>query len=160
MTYTKKNYWDQIGEFPTLEELAEKHQRFHDECVYKLEELTKTQHRQNNPQLGDPLLKEPSISIKYDAGKPRVDLIPADALMEIGKVFDYGAKKYFKHNWCHGFDWSKLLGAALRHLFAWSMGENADKESGHSHLAHAASCVLMLLSHELRKIGQDDRFKL
>jgi hypothetical protein len=39
------------------------------------------------------------------------------------------------------------------------MGENdgRDHESGRSHLAHAACCVLFLLAYERRKVGTDDR---
>ena len=45
--------------------------------------------------------------------------------------------------------WSRLLGAALRHLFAWGAGKGKDDETGRSHLAHAAACVLFLLDYEM-----------
>jgi hypothetical protein len=96
---------------------------------------------------------------KHDSGKPRTDLLPPDALLEVSKVFTFGGNKYGDYNWCKGFKWSRLLGAALRHLFAFMRGEDKDPESNHSHLAHAACCVLMLISHEQRKLGEDDRWK-
>ena len=96
---------------------------------------------------------------KHDSGKPRTDLLPPDALLEVSKVFAFGGNKYGDYNWCKGFKWSRLLGAALRHLFAFMRGEDKDPESEHSHLAHAACCVLMLISHEQRKLGEDDRWK-
>lgn len=63
-------------------------------------------------------------------------------------------------NWAKGFTWSRLIGAALRHLFAFARGEDRDPESGLSHLAHAGCCILFLITHERCKLGTDDRFKL
>lgn len=98
-----------------------------------------------------------SGGIKNDAGKSRVDLIPSSALLEIGKVMEFGARKYAPNNWRKGFDWSRLYGAALRHLLAHKDGESTDKETGLSHLAHASCCLLFLLTHELEGLGNDDR---
>lgn len=96
---------------------------------------------------------------KHDSQKVRVELLPFTALEEVGKAFTYGAKKYADHNYRRGMAWSRLLGAALRHLFAWARGEAADAESGLSHLAHAGACVLMLLDAELHQLGTDDRWR-
>lgn len=95
--------------------------------------------------------------IKHDGEKPRLDLLPFDAVTEIAKVMTFGAAKYSDRNWEKGFVWGRLLGAALRHLFAWARREAADPETGLSHLAHAGCCVLFLLAHELRGLGTDDR---
>lgn len=100
----------------------------------------------------------PNNGVKYDSGKPRVDLLPFDALMEIGRVFGYGGKKYEDNNWAHGMNHSRMMGAALRHLFAYWNGEDNDPESGFSHLACAGCNVLMLLASRMRKCGVDDRF--
>ena len=61
------------------------------------------------------------------------------------------------HNWRKGFDWSRLYGAALRHLTAHMNGVNLDEESGLSHLSHAACCLMFLVEHEVRGLGSDDR---
>lgn len=99
--------------------------------------------------------------IKHDQHKPRTDLLPFDALLGVADVLRYGHEKYAKtggeRNWEKGMDWGRLLGAALRHLFAWARGEDTDQESGHPHLAHASCCVLMLYALTIRKIGRDDR---
>ncbi len=100
--------------------------------------------------------------VKLDAGKPRADLLPADALLEVAAVLDYGAKKYAARNWEKGMAWGRLSGALLRHLFAWMGGEERDPESGLRHLAHAACCALMLQALTLRAVGtkalsNDDR---
>jgi hypothetical protein len=96
-------------------------------------------------------------AVKFDSEKVPLDLLPFEALVEVGKVLNFGAKKYARHNWRKGFHWSRLLGAALRHLFSWARGEDRDPETGLSHLAHAACTVLFLLSHELEGLGEDDR---
>ncbi|WP_196794021.1 MULTISPECIES: dATP/dGTP diphosphohydrolase domain-containing protein [Bartonella] len=94
---------------------------------------------------------------KDDAGKARVELIPPLALIEIGKVLEFGAKKYGANNWRNGMHWSRFHGAALRHLLAWFGGEHKDAESDLSHLAHAACCILFLMECEAQQIGHDDR---
>lgn len=95
--------------------------------------------------------------VKADAGKPCVDLLPFDALEEVGKVLEYGKRKYAARNWELGMSWGRMLGACLRHLFAWARGVEVDAESGLHHLSHAACCALMLLALVLRKVGTDDR---
>ena len=88
---------------------------------------------------------------KADAGKPRPDLLPPLAVLEIAKVLEFGARKYAPDNWrkVEGWRW-RYAGAALRHLFAWLGGEARDPESGLLHLAHAGCCVLFLLEKEIK----------
>jgi hypothetical protein len=97
--------------------------------------------------------------IKNDQDKPRLELLSTAALLEISKVLAFGAKKYSAHNWRGGFDWSRLYGAALRHLLAHMDGEDKDSETGLSHLAHLGCCVMFLLEHEVKGLGHDDRYK-
>ena len=96
---------------------------------------------------------------KNDTEKNRLDLLPTEALEEIAKVLTFGAKKYADYNWTKGFVWSRLLGATLRHLFAFMRGEDKDPESGISHLAHAGCCILFLLYHEKHHTDLDNRHK-
>ena len=95
--------------------------------------------------------------VKHDGGKTRMDLLPPEALREIADVLALGAQKYDAHNWRKGFAYSRLIAAALRHLFAWVGGENKDPESGKSHLAHAACCLMFLITFEQTHTGTDDR---
>lgn len=97
--------------------------------------------------------------IKHDSGKARVDLLPSSPLLMIAEVMGFGAKKYAAHNWRGGFDQSRLIGAALRHILAYNDGEDTDPESGLSHIAHAGCCVLFLLEQIAKGTGQDDRYK-
>jgi hypothetical protein len=98
--------------------------------------------------------------IRHDEGKPRWDLIPPDAMLEVVKVFSEGAKKYEDRNWEKGMKWNKHFAAMQRHLWKWESGISLDEESGLNHLAHAAFGCLALLAYELRQIGEDDRPKL
>jgi len=94
---------------------------------------------------------------KFDAEKDRWDLLPTDAVRGVVRVLTFGAKKYGDRNWEKGMDWGRLYAAALRHMTAWWEGETRDPETGHSHLWHAATCILFLCAFELRDAGRDTR---
>ena len=94
---------------------------------------------------------------RFDSGKLRYDLIPPYVLDELAKIYTYGAKKYHPDNYLKGMDWRKVLGPALRHLYAWCRGSKKDLESGHSHLAHCIWNLCTLMIYEQKKIGRDDR---
>jgi len=94
---------------------------------------------------------------KFDAGKPRLDLIAPEFLLDIGKVLDFGAQKYGDRNWERGMSWSRAYAALQRHMLAWWSGEAVDAETGLSHLAHAGCCLMFLAAFEKRGAGTDDR---
>lgn len=73
--------------------------------------------------------------VKYDAGKPRLDLLPPKAVMALGEVMTYGAAKYGADNW-QGVAPERYTAALLRHLMAYMDGEETDAESGLPHLWH------------------------
>jgi hypothetical protein len=77
----------------------------------------------------------------------------------IVKVLQFGAKKYGERNWEQGGHWLRNFSALIRHVSAWSQGEDLDPESGLPHLAHAGCCILFMLAYQLRKIGTDNRPK-
>ena len=96
--------------------------------------------------------------LKYDAGKPRMDLLVAEADEVTAQVFTFGASKYGDFNWRKGFNYSRLHAALRRHLSAWSRGIDIDDESGLPHLAHARCCLDMLLYfHTTGHAELDDR---
>jgi hypothetical protein len=96
--------------------------------------------------------------VKFDAQKPRMDLLDAYAIEQLACVLTFGAQKYEAHNWRKGIVRGRLLAAALRHLFAYLRGEDRDPESGLSHVAHAMCCCMFLLGLEHRP-ELDDRYK-
>lgn len=88
-------------------------------------------------------------SVKHDTGKLRYDLLPFGAVDRIVEVLNFGAQKYAPNNWQNLQDFeARYFAAALRHLSKHAQGEAVDSESGLSHLAHAACCLVFLLSKE------------
>ena len=98
-------------------------------------------------------------AMKFDGGKPPLGLIPRSALIAEANVLAFGARKYAKHNWRGGMDWSRLIDAALRHITAFNDGEDADPETGISHLAHARCCLGFLIEYAEKGLGRDDRYQ-
>lgn len=94
---------------------------------------------------------------KFDSGKPGFELLPDDALGAIQKVLEFGAQKYAERNWELGMEWRRPWNACLRHLWAWMRREEADPETGMSHLWHAGCCILFLIAYEMRGVGTDNR---
>lgn len=97
--------------------------------------------------------------IKNDQAKSRLDLVPSYAIEEVGNVLRFGAEKYGEYNYLGGMAWTRLAGAALRHIYKWLRGEDIDNESGLPHLAHAAANCMMLIEYSMRSIGEDNRYK-
>ena len=95
--------------------------------------------------------------VKYDVGKPALELVAPEFLLGMADVLTYGANKYLPRNWEAGMRWGRPLGALQRHLLSWMMGEEIDPESGKHHLDHAACCLMFLRAYVARKIGEDDR---
>jgi hypothetical protein len=87
---------------------------------------------------------------KDDGGKLRYELLPMAPIDEVVRVLTFGAQKYADDNWRHVPDGEdRYYAAAMRHLSAWRQGENIDPETGRSHLAHAACCLVFLMElHE------------
>jgi len=96
---------------------------------------------------------------KFDSEKPPVDLLDTYALEQTALVLAFGARKYAAHNWRGGIRFSRLIGAAMRHLMAINRGEDIDPESGLPHAAHAACCVMFLLWMMHNRPDLDDRWK-
>lgn len=99
--------------------------------------------------------------LKYDAGKPRLDLIPPEAILAIGEVMTYGAAKYAPNSW-RGVEPERYVAALLRHLMAYQLGEHDDPESSLSHMWHVATNAAFLVALEERsrmngKHGQINR---
>lgn len=95
---------------------------------------------------------------KLDGDKVPLDLLPFEALEELGRVLGHGARKYAAHNWRKGMSWSRPLAASLRHIFAFARGEDIDADSGAHHLACAMCEMAFLLTYALTKTGNDDRW--
>jgi hypothetical protein len=89
------------------------------------------------------------VGVKYDSEKLRYSLVPLDALQEVVKVLEFGAKKYAPDNWKHVDNAeARYWDAAMRHIVAYKLEDNADSETGLSHLAHAICCLMFLMNFD------------
>lgn len=91
------------------------------------------------------------VGTKHDQGKPILGAVPPHAELAVGRVLTFGSNKYARGNWDKVEDHeNRYMDAALRHLNAHRRGELTDSESGESHLAHAACCILFMLDKQER----------
>jgi len=96
---------------------------------------------------------------KKDQGKAMMTLVPTDAYVGMAQAFTFGAKKYGRHNFRNGIDYSRLADACMRHLTSYMEGEDQDPESSLSHLDHALASLAMLKFMSVHKTEHDDRWK-
>lgn len=94
---------------------------------------------------------------KDQEGKPMMQLIIPDFLLEIAQVMTFGANKYGELNWRGGIRTSKLYGALLRHVMQAMKGEVIDAESGCHALAHVAANCMMIMWMEQNIPELDDQ---
>lgn len=92
-------------------------------------------------------------SVKQDTGKRRLDLLPWDALDEVGNVLTYGVNKYPnpEQNWRVNStkdDIKRYKAALLRHFSRIEQGELYDEESGCLHSACIATNALFIIALE------------
>lgn len=99
-----------------------------------------------------------SEGIKHDRGKLRWRILPWDALAAVVEVMQWAidVKGYPEGNW-RKVSPERYLDATMRHLLAHMRGELWDEESGRLHLAHAACCILFLLSASLVSTAADGK---
>lgn len=101
--------------------------------------------------------KKPTGGKKFDQGKSPLSWLPLAALNLEAQALRYGANKYGRNNYKQGMEWSRVIDAALRHIYAFSNGEINDSESGVNHLGHAKANLSMLIYYFENKVGKDDR---
>jgi len=94
---------------------------------------------------------------KHDSEKLRMDLIPVSSELALAEVLSFGSLKYSDRNWENGFKWSRVYGAARRHLAAWFSGENNDPESNINHLKHCLCNIAFLIEFLETHPELDDR---
>ena len=91
-------------------------------------------------------IKPKDQSIKADAGKPQLRLVPTEIIYEIEKVRSFAQKKYKDANSWRKVELERYHDALLRHTLAvWDDITTRDKESGLLHLSHIATNVAFLL---------------
>lgn len=86
--------------------------------------------------------------LKHDTGKVDLSIVPEALDYAAARALTFGASKYGRNNFKGGIDYTRVIGAALRHLKAWNEREENDSESSLSHLDHAIACMAMLAFYE------------
>lgn len=94
----------------------------------------------------DKALKEHS---KNGIDKPQLSLIPQHALIEVAKVFMYGARKYDAYNYCKGEKNTVYIDACMRHINQYLLNQDNDNESGLLHLAHGVANLMMIIDNTI-----------
>jgi len=97
--------------------------------------------------------------VKDGRVKPRLSLLPQLALIEIAKVFTYGAHKYDEYNFSQGAKNTTYVDASLRHINKYLCNNDIDDESNLLHLAHAISNLMMVLDNDLLNKSIENRNK-
>lgn len=110
--------------------------------------------------LGPPPLPPLSCGTKHDDGKLRWDLLMLRAVRGVVEILTYGAVKYADRNWEKGIKFSRLFAAAMRHISAFWLGEERDRESQLLHLDHAICDLMMIRELQTLHPEMDDRPKV
>lgn len=101
--------------------------------------------------------------IKAEESNPALELIPTDALMEVGRVLWFATSKYGPELWRQDPTTIKArIGSAIRHLYKANKGEDLDPQTGCYHLAHSIVQSLFALEYQLHPEmfpDADNRFK-
>ena len=82
----------------------------------------------------------------YGDLKSPLHLVPGSATAYISMGLKEGAHKYGAFNWrATKVETMTYVGAALRHLAAFTDGQDTDVDSGYPHLAHAMASLAILV---------------
>lgn len=100
-----------------------------------------------------------ATGLKYDAGKPRMDLLDPSFTEGVASVLTFGAQKYAADNWRGGIQYSRTIAAIHRHLASIQKGEDIDPESGLPHVYHIGCNVQFLGWMMQNRPDMDDRWK-
>ena len=124
--------------------------------VENLNALIKEADIQRNLSMKEANYLQTQLGRKFDQDKPRMELLPPLATLEVAKVLTFGANKYEPNNWKYVPDAAnRYTAGALRHIFARMAQEQLDPESGLDHLAHAICCLMFILEDQLEKSTEE-----
>lgn len=112
---------------------------------------------QGQPKEEQQSKEQPPQGERFNADKMRPSLISPFALWMLGKVLQFGAKKYAPHNWTKGLSWEETCDSLQRHYLKFLMGEELDEESQLPHVAHLFCNTMFLVHMHVTGTGKDDR---
>lgn len=101
-------------------------------------------------------LSVPDQSVKSDAGKLRLTLVPRQIIYDIGEVREYGVKKYKDpENWKR-VAIERYRDAAFRHFMAYlDNPKGVDSESGIEHYKHLCCNLAFICEMEGSRTNDD-----
>ena len=99
----------------------------------------------------------PTGSLRFNKGKPEVSQLDPAFLLDLADLITKSAQKYGKFNYAKGQNYSTPFDSCMRHLLKFQQGQDFDKESGQSHILHAAANLMILYGSFLRHKELDDR---
>lgn len=101
--------------------------------------------------------------LRYNAGKPRYDLIPPEALDALAAYYGLlggppeGPPKYPERNWERGMAMCKCFASLMRHAWKWMRGQDIDSETKTHHMIAVAWNAFAIYTYYFRSTGTDDR---
>ena len=102
-------------------------------------------------------LKNEDNGIRHNNGKPMVSLIDPEFILGMAEVLTEGMKKYDKHNWQKGLNFSDSYDSAMRHLLKFWAGKDVDHETSLNELLHSATNLMFMYYHYQNRKDLDDR---
>ena len=94
---------------------------------------------------------EQKPALRYNQGKLRYGLVPAQFFKWLAEVFTKGAEKYAPNNWKNSYGTDDhdsfvedRVESLTRHLQEYRLGEDNDTETGLPHLVHVAWNALVV----------------
>ena len=98
-------------------------------------------------------------SIKADAGKPRLTLVPQQILYDISEIREYRVKKYGEEENWKSVEIERYRDATFRHFLAYiKEPQGVDEESGLKHIKHLACNIAFLC--ELEAMNEKEKKNL
>lgn len=89
--------------------------------------------------------------LKHDGGKPRLSLVPAEAIEAIGIVMTHGAEKYGEASY-RQVDPKRYRDALMRHICKWLKDPyGLDEDSGLPHIWHIITNAAFLCELDIPK---------
>jgi Domain of unknown function (DUF5664) len=125
----------------------------------KTSSVKKTASFSNSPSGSEVRVTDPSTGGQKGTKLERFDLIPAEELEAVARVYGRGAQKYAERNWERGYAWGLSFAAMMRHAWLFWRGQSYDEETGLHHLAQVVFHCFALMRFERLEKGTDDRSK-
>lgn len=100
-------------------------------------------------------------TIKSDAGKPRLSLVPTQIITDIARIREYGINKYGAVESWKRVEPERYKDAAYRHWLAYLADPaGVDEESGLPHLWHLACNIAFLCEMQAAPMYRNEKGEL